>query len=77
MALQTVFVDATGKPREIARDARDPTEHRDEIQRVADAYSGGRGNTVVRVYAVGATLPPWRKQPEPLYESRDGEAVDA
>jgi hypothetical protein len=75
MALQTVFVDATGKLREIARDARDPTEHRDEIQRVADAYSGGRGSRTVRVYAVGASMPPWRKQGDPLYESRDGAEV--
>jgi hypothetical protein len=78
MALQTVFVDATErKLREIARDARDPTEHRDEIQRVADTYSGGRGGRTVRVYAVGATMPPWRRQGDPLYESLDGAEVPA
>lgn len=69
MSTQTVYVDATSKPREIARDARDPNEHLDEVQRVADAYRGGRGDRVVRVYAVGTGLPPWRQQPEPLYET--------
>jgi hypothetical protein len=75
MSMTTVFVlvPSKGRPREIARDARDPTEKVTEIERTADAYS--RGARMVRVYPDGLYVKPWRQQDEPLYETYDGQAT--
>lgn len=74
---QTVFVDFTNKarPREIARDARDPLGDVAPLERLAEAYSR-RGKTV-RMYADGLYITPWRKRKhDPLYEARDGVAAE-
>jgi hypothetical protein len=76
VSMTTVFVDASDprKPREICRDSRDPTgDAQKGIEHLADAYS--RCGRTVRVYAIGQYVPPWRKNPTVLYESRDGRAT--
>jgi hypothetical protein len=72
MSMSTVFVlvPSKGRPREIARDARDPLENQADIERTADAYS--RGARMIRVYPAGQYVTPWRLASEPLYESYDG-----
>jgi hypothetical protein len=75
MSMSTVFVlvYSKGRPIEIARDARDPTEKRADIERTADSYS--RGARMIRVYPAGQYVKPWRQQSEPLYETYDGQAT--
>lgn len=78
MPMTTVFVGATDprKPREIARDARDPTgDKQKDIERLADVYSQ-RGRTV-RVHVAGLYIKPWRKQAplDVVYESHGGQAT--
>jgi hypothetical protein len=75
MSMSTVFVlvPSKGRPREIARDARDPLENQADIERTADAYS--RGARMVRVYPDGLYVTPWRQAKEPLYETYDGQAT--
>jgi hypothetical protein len=78
MSMTTVFVDVTNprRPREIARDARDPTGPAQEsIERLADAYS--RPGKTVRVFCDGRYVKPWRKQGDldAAYETHDGWAT--
>lgn len=82
MAFTTVFVDASSKPpREIARDARDPLELREEIERLARIYSmNGPGfhARTVQVWADGLYVERWRKRPakDALYECHDGKPTE-
>jgi hypothetical protein len=78
MSMTTVFVDVTNprRPREIARDARDPYGPAQEsIERLADAYS--RPGKTVRVHCAGRYVLPWRKQGcmDVAYETHDGRAT--
>jgi hypothetical protein len=71
--MQTVFVDFSvkGKPREVARDARDPFDHTQAVEHLADAYS--KGGKLIRMYALGPHVKPWRERKgDPLYESHYG-----
>lgn len=78
--MTTVYVDATPgqRPWEISRDARDPQgPAQTEIENLADTFARWRPGRVVRVYAVGRYLKPWRKQAklDICYESKDGHAT--
>jgi hypothetical protein len=75
MSMTTVFVlvPSKGRPRELARDARDPQEEQTAIESLADVYS--RGARMVRVYPAGMYIKPWRQQKDPQYESYDGHAT--
>jgi hypothetical protein len=66
-------VPSKGRPREIARDARDPLDNQADIERTADAYS--RGARMIRVYPDGLYVNGWRQISSPLYESYDGQAT--
>jgi hypothetical protein len=74
--MSTVFINATDPryPRELARDARDPTGNdQADIENLARAYS--RKGKLIRVHAVGQDVRPWRKQRgiDIIYEAFDGE----
>lgn len=76
--MTTVFVDATDRrrPREIARDARNPLEQTAAIEKVADSYSSSRPDRRILVFADDRYVTPWRKrQDDPLYESIGGQAT--
>jgi hypothetical protein len=70
-----VFVDVTTRFRyEIARDARDPLgDDQAELERLCDVYSSRRPDRVVRLFAVGRYVTPWRHHADPIYESMGGQ----
>jgi hypothetical protein len=80
--MTTVFVDYTNpsRPREIARDARDPFDHQPAIEQLADAYTrrqfASDPGRIVRVYASGLYVPHWRQNNNVLYESCGGRATE-